>query len=335
MKKLIIAGCACLVVGLALMPLIGDETERSSSIRPVADISKKIYTDTDGEINVDVGVAFSGGWGETITDENGTYYNICGWTMFEPKVYPPEYWGVFPLYFFNDTVGVTLALQNQGDTRAKVRIRTECYCLGTDGASGAELMAPSEREAAADVGTTENVDASFVCEYTPEADSGLDRFLVKVMNPDAADPNNGAHTITGNLNLGPGNSGDNAFLLTLANGTTITRAGVYSYNGPASRLYFKPKGNGNQNSLVVDGVAYTLRNSETYNIISHQMTINLWNANMQNDKAMGQWWITMNASSATILKVADDEPLLVQKEAIFCPPELNGELTQAVRAVVE
>lgn len=97
-----------------------------------------------GELPVlDLSIGFSDSSGQTVTDENGTMFNFFGISRFEPKVYPPEYWGVFPLYFFGDAVGVTVDVINQSaDIAADVRLSAECYCLKTTGENGAQLLAP-------------------------------------------------------------------------------------------------------------------------------------------------------------------------------------------------
>jgi len=138
-----------------------------------------------GEVNqLEVSVSFSGESGQTVTDENGTFYHFWGYVFCENKVYPTEYWGVFPLYFFNDRVGATVTVTNKGPRkRAKLRVRTECYCLRTDGSNGAQLAAPQEVDIDLAPGETQTVDASLVAEYVPDAESGLDRLIIKILHP--------------------------------------------------------------------------------------------------------------------------------------------------------
>ena len=63
----------------------------------------------------------------------------------------------------------------------------------------------------------------------------------------------------------------------------------------------KPKGNGNQNGLTVDGEPYSLANKHLYIISSDDLVVHLYN-NKRNrkGKAMGKWWIDVNANDATI-----------------------------------
>ena len=135
---------------------------------------------------LDVNIAFSGEYGQTVTDASGTYYHVWGWVFYENKVYPPEYWGVYPLYFFGTPAITTITVHNKGPRRiAKLRARTECYCLRTDGSNGAPLT--DQREVDFDVlrGETQTIDATFIAEDSPEAESGLDRFIVKLLHPNS------------------------------------------------------------------------------------------------------------------------------------------------------
>ncbi|MFC1498268.1 hypothetical protein ACFLS1_07355 [Verrucomicrobiota bacterium] len=139
-----------------------------------------------------VDISFFDQYGHTVTDESGTYYHVWGYTFYENKVYSPEYWGIFPLYFFGTKVGVTVDVTNLGPRNiAKLRVRNSVYCLNTDGSNGVELNQEQETDIDVNKGETKTIDASFVSDYVAGAESGLDRFLVKILHP-----NNGG---------GPGN----------------------------------------------------------------------------------------------------------------------------------
>ena len=295
--------------------------------------------DDDQSLNLDVKTVFSRSWGETVTDQNGTCYNVWGFSYFENKIYSPAYWGVFPLYFFGDTVGVTATVVNRSPTRkARLLLRTDCYGLNTDGSNGAELMIPREYSTTVAAGKTNIIDASFTVNYTPYADSGLDRLLIRVYRAPTSD-DDGEHTVGGRININPNNRTDNEFVLTLSNGSTISRGSLRAYTGGAKSVQVKPKGNGNQNSLVVDGQPYDVVNANTFRISGEPMTVNLYNSHVSSaTEPMGQWWMDVSAGNATITadvdgqdttKVEDSEPIL-QKEAIFCPPEFEGDLWQTV-----
>lgn len=357
MKSLSIITAVMLVVASISSPAVGGEGRG----RTIRNITQPTKTDLPGEngkcenseqkASLAINVSFSKDSGRTVTDQNGTCYNVMGYSFFEPKVYTPAYWGVFPLYFFGDNVGVTVSVANQSSFRkAKLLIRTECYCLNTDGSSGVKLMTPREFETTITAGESKVIDASFDAEYTPEADSGLDRFLIKVYNAPAAD-GDGEHTVDGEININPNNSPDNEFRLTLSDGSIINRDTLNGsglpyfrgHTGAARQVVVKPKGNGNQNSLVVDGKTYTLLNADTYSITGEPMTVNLYNDHYQSDgKAMGHWRIGINARQATITHIPDghesskgnESDLIMIKEAIFCPPEFEGELWQAVSEIL-
>jgi type II secretory pathway pseudopilin PulG len=109
--------------------------------------------------------------------------------------------------------------------------------------------------------------------------------------------------ISGAININPNNSPNNEFTLTTPSGT-ITRdtlaASYEGYTGEASMVRVKPKGNGNQNGLIVNGAPYSLANSTTYTIQANSMTVNVYNDKVKNGKAMGKWWINITATDATI-----------------------------------
>lgn len=128
-------------------------------------------------------IQFSGAAGTTVTNADGVDYCFWGYVAHEDKVYPPKYWGTFPLYFFGEKVGVTVTVTNKGPrAKSKIRIKTECYVLNTDGSSGVALTAPKVIDAEVARGETKVIDASFVVQYVAGAESGLDRFLIKVLH---------------------------------------------------------------------------------------------------------------------------------------------------------
>jgi hypothetical protein len=360
MRRLVFSTVTVVTLVAALMM---PNTGVAQRVRDVDDIRKDGWH-TGEEGMLDVNVEFSGSFGETITDSEGTAYHVWGCSIFEDKVYPPEYWGVFPLYFYDTLVGITVTLQNNSETdNADVRIKTECYTLRTDGSNGAELAAPTQTDTEILPGESVTLDGSFTAAYVEGADSGLDRFLVKVFRVEKdEEPEPELHTITGEINLNPNNSEDNEFLLMVPvamppwDGNTpppppdfefITRDDLHQdfpgYEGPGLSTYFKPKGNGNQNGLTVDGQTYPLVNANTYYISSSSMTVNLYNDNINPaGEAVGAWWLGVDATDANLIILdeivggtggegeGDEETLLMVEEAVFCPPEYNGELTQAV-----
>jgi len=133
---------------------------------------------------LDVRIEFSNAFGSTVTDGSGTRYYVWGMSFFEPKIYPPKYWGSYPLYFFDTVVGVKVRVTNRGPRAiAKVRVRSEAWVLHTDGSDGEQLAEPREFELAVPRGVTRVADASFLVPYSPDVESGLDRLRVKVFHP--------------------------------------------------------------------------------------------------------------------------------------------------------
>src|SRR3989338_253448 len=94
-------------------------------------------------------VAFLNPYGQTTTDASGITYRspIYNWTASEPKVYPPAYWGTYPLYFMGQTMNFTVTLTNtaqQGNKAFKVRVQALHNVLQTNGSAGRPLGSPQE-----------------------------------------------------------------------------------------------------------------------------------------------------------------------------------------------
>src|SRR3989339_486106 len=132
---------------------------------------------------LDVDIQFINSFGTTVTNAQGTFYNVNGYVSREDKIYPPQYWGTYALYFFDGPTGIMVKVTNKGPrAKAKIRIKTEAYILRTDGSSGTKLMEPKTIDIELAKGETKNIDASFVLPYDPSLESGLDRFLEKVLH---------------------------------------------------------------------------------------------------------------------------------------------------------
>jgi len=123
------------------------------------------------------------------------------------------------------------------------------------------------------------------------------------------DPQPSGVTVAGAININPNNRDNFEFELEKPDGSTITRDDLHgsratlTYEGPAVSVRVRPKGNGNQNGLTVDGQGVRLRNGTTYTITSENMTVNLYNTKpgrMKYGNAMGKWWIEVSAYNATI-----------------------------------
>lgn len=110
--------------------------------------------------------------------------------------------------------------------------------------------------------------------------------------------------LEGVININPGNNSDFEFELITPSGT-ITRddllasKGTLSYTGSATRVRVRPKGNGNQNGLTLDGHPLSLRNGTCY-VIEGALTVSLYNNRRGQGAAMGKWFIKIEAVGATI-----------------------------------
>ena len=136
-------------------------------------------------------------------------------------------------------------------------------------------------------------------------------------------------TTSGSINLNPNNNNDFEFEMrfNLAGGgelIVITRdqlhdgtADAQGYVGKDKTLYasyilLKPKGNGNQNSLIYTGTfdgktynneALRLENKNRYILTTKDggtMVVTLYNSKSSRGRAMGKWWIDINAIGAKI-----------------------------------
>jgi hypothetical protein len=132
---------------------------------------------------LDVNIEFLNPYGKTVTNSGGVFYHYYGCVFHESKVYPSMYWGEYPLYFVGLPTNIKVTVTNRGPrAKAKLRIKTESYVLKTDGSSGMSLMEPKIIDFEVAKGETKSIDSSFTIQYQPGMESGLDRFIVKVLH---------------------------------------------------------------------------------------------------------------------------------------------------------
>ncbi len=116
--------------------------------------------------------------------------------------------------------------------------------------------------------------------------------------------NTGLSSIIGKINLNPKNNSDFEFRMVTPSGE-ITRDTLheadnsYTYDGSATYIWLRPKGNGNQNSLIVDDEPYNLHNGDYYEISGDDLQVHLYNSN-SNGNAMGKWYIEISLSEGTV-----------------------------------
>lgn len=125
--------------------------------------------------------------------------------------------------------------------------------------------------------------------------------------------------VTGSINLNPSNSPHNEFRLEKSDGGAITRDDLHQnadvdedgtlWCGATDSILVRPKGNGNQNDLVVNGQTYDLPNGTRHDLICKGAEVRVFNDHIHhNGKAMGHWWIAFTgASSVSISTPPDDE----------------------------
>ncbi|MFW6060576.1 MAG: hypothetical protein ACODAQ_10360 [Phycisphaeraceae bacterium] len=128
----------------------------------------------------------------------------------------------------------------------------------------------------------------------PEADNQWNVFVVQ--EAQTLPP----FSIEGLVNINPNNSDHMEFSLTRSDGSTITRDDLHEdanidedgdyYQGEAVRIHIRPKGNGNQNGLIIDGEPYPLQNANTYTFVG-EMNVRVFNDKPKDGKAMGHWWL--------------------------------------------
>ncbi len=130
------------------------------------------------------------------------------------------------------------------------------------------------------------------------------------LHSDSGDLDGTGGVISGHININPNKSTHNEFTLVETNHQLITRDDLHAnsplingntyHEGYARSIMVKPKGNGRQSSLYVDGVEHSLQNSQMYHITTEDpagIPFKIYNDHVaQNGKAMGHWWIQCTGS---------------------------------------
>ncbi|MBT3288711.1 MAG: hypothetical protein HN380_15295 [Victivallales bacterium] len=135
-------------------------------------------------------------------------------------------------------------------------------------------------------------------------------------NPPARPKITTTFTIDGEVNINPNNGADQ-FYITKPGGSQITRDDLHKYGqdytGPATWIHVRPKGNGNENSITLNGVNYPLRNGRTYDF-SGSFNIHLYNDKYVDGKAMGHWWIDLDG--AFVIVVDEGQTYAIEEEPV-------------------
>ncbi len=129
-----------------------------------------------------------------------------------------------------------------------------------------------------------------------------------VFDPSAATPC-GA-TVEGCVNINPNNRKDFELCVVTPQSGTITRDDLTKsytgYSGPAVSVHVRPQGNGNQNTLCVNGIPYPIDNAQSYDILSTNMSVRLYKDRIgRMREARGAWWMALSAKEAVIVSSAD------------------------------
>jgi hypothetical protein len=117
------------------------------------------------------------------------------------------------------------------------------------------------------------------------------------------------HAVAGTCNINPSNDSKNEFYLTKPDGSQITRDDLLNsraqlrYDGICTRLHWKPKGNSNDNYVMVNGVQFECKNGTVYDFVG-SMPVSLYNDNYdKNGRAMGHWWLGVAAATNITITV--------------------------------
>ena len=133
-----------------------------------------------GELKmIEVDIQFFWSAGTAVMDDTGATYYI-GMSIFfnSTEVYPPEYWGAYPLYLPGAPVPIQLTVTNLGPRAvAKHTLVTEAYTINLDGTNGDPLIAPQTQYIEVALGETQVINAALAL---PIAVKGLNRFVISL-----------------------------------------------------------------------------------------------------------------------------------------------------------
>ena len=125
--------------------------------------------------------------------------------------------------------------------------------------------------------------------------------------------------ITGTVAINPNNSPNAEFTLTKDDGSTVTRDDLHEgtivtsegvfYEGPASYVHVKPKGPGSQNTLIVNGVPYAMKNANAYEFNAPTLTVKVYNDTVSDGTPMGRWHVQMSTTESTVADESAGTPI--------------------------
>lgn len=129
--------------------------------------------------------------------------------------------------------------------------------------------------------------------------------------------------LSGTAAINPNNSIDAAFLAVRTDGSNIDQDDLIptfaDWTGPVSLVAMNPTGADSQNTLLVNGAAYTLNNANTHTFSSNTstgMTARIYNTQRnQQGQAVGQWRMQLTSSDASVGN--DLNPTPIRRETTF------------------
>ena len=150
--------------------------------------------------------------------------------------------------------------------------------------------------------------------------------------------------LTGAINLNPSNNVNFEFLLDRPDGSRITRDDLLASNGlfnevlTATRIRFRPKGNGNQNTLLLNGASYPMTNSRIYELEAEpgtEMTAHLYNDSPNPGHSMGHWWLgSVSGPSVRINGGGENWLWLFGGEQVYGDEVFSREISAGARVAV-
>lgn len=176
--------------------------------------------------------------------------------------------------------------------------------------------------------TSGNITGSTTVEYSGEdAFNVLDgsintlNYIFTYTESESATEATEIFSVSGDLNLNPSNAERNEFQVETPDGWFYRDdlhedAPVFSYEGPASEVRIKPKGS--DRTIMINGTEVSLNPSTLYKITSDSMTVTVWNDHIhKNGKAMGNWWVLIYATNASIVPNPGVPGLNIDTETIY------------------
>lgn len=152
---------------------------------------------------------------------------------------------------------------------------------------------------------------------------GNGRFDTSIFGSTETPDTGGTHTVAGWININPNNSPENEFLMLTTDGASYTRDDLQNqdladYNGTASLVHVKPKGNDHQYITVDSDSSYTLDKNYAYTFSAASMNVVLTNDNRNpQGKAVGKWWIYINGSNVDLSDDSGGSSQAIQYYTIY------------------